>query len=380
MNRLFFTIGIILFLTSKFSFSQSENKKSVTDLNKENLKGKVKEYKQTYFNASEKFGEIVKGERAASKEGMDNRIIKFSEAGKFKEVLMYSVDGGLLKSISLNEKIIGYNSYHSNGTLITKIMYESDSLGREIEQITYDFAGKVTSKCTFEYDANGNQTEINFFNEDGKLNTKVINIFDEKNNLLEKSILQKNKIISSSVYKYDNKGNEIEEIKNQKSPPLKITKTSSYEFDSNGNWITRTNYSNSVVNSILVREFRYYGDTLPPLKGDFFVAKESISNQQSNSQSNQSSNSSTSNSDPCNDVELLGLYYNDEIPGVKYWVVKIRNKANYAKNVTVEFKNNYGEIEKVNFKISAGDLISGQLKVAESRDRKPLDVRFSSCL
>lgn len=380
MNRLFFTIGFIFFLTSKFSFSQSENKKSVTDLKKENLNGKVKEYKQTYYNASEKFGEIVKGERAASKEGMDNRIIKFSEAGMVKEVLMYSVDGGLLKSISLNDKIIGYNSYYKNGTLISKVMYEFDSLGREIEQITYNFAGKITSKCTFEYDQNGNQTTINFFNEDEKPTTKVINIFDEKNNLIEKSILQKNKIIISSVYKYDDKGNEIEEIRDQKSPPLKITKSSSYEFDLNGNWITRTNFSNGVVNSILVREFRYYGDTLQPLKGDFFVAKEPLSAQQSNSKGNQSSNSSNANSDPCNDVEFLGLYYNDEIPGVKYWVVKIRNKASYAKNVTVEFKNNYGEIEKVNFKISAGDLISGQLKVAESRDRKPLDVKFSSCL
>lgn len=90
---------------------------------------------------------------------------------------------------------------------------------------------------------------------------------------------------------------------------------------------------------------------------------------------------SSSQSTPanCPDVEYLGLFVDEGVPGVKIYFVKLRNKGTYTQNVTIQFTDMYGQTEKASFNVGAGAIVDGRIATLQSVNRRPLNVMISSC-
>lgn len=81
----------------------------------------------------------------------------------------------------------------------------------------------------------------------------------------------------------------------------------------------------------------------------------------------------------CTDVEFLGLFSRDGGIGIKIYTAKIRNKSSYTKNVNIAFEDMYGQTQKKSFDVKAGEMIDGELTIVKSTDRRPVNVRMTSC-
>src|SRR5665213_1598403 len=64
-----------------------------THAEKYELKGKVKQMKQSFFKAHKINGEIVAGERQNSNKGPKNHLVNFYENGQTEKSFTYNVDG-----------------------------------------------------------------------------------------------------------------------------------------------------------------------------------------------------------------------------------------------------------------------------------------------
>ncbi len=190
------------------------------DLDKKNLFGNVKSVKTLHFEATDKFGEIVKGER---------------EYKRYEVSLlnMFNDKGLLIERIDLDSN------------LQSKSTYLYDDKGNRVESNRYDSAGSLDYKWTYLYDDKGNQVEANRYDSDG-IDFKLTYLYDDKGNQVEFNMYDLDgSLDSKSTYLYDDKGNETESKRyfswNDVSFYLSII---SYDYDNQNNWIKRVESSN----------------------------------------------------------------------------------------------------------------------------------------
>jgi hypothetical protein len=91
----------------------------------------------------------------------------------------------------------------------------------------------LDSKRTYKYDDKGNKIEENSYKTDGSLNYRW-------------------------TYKYDNKGNKIERNTYNSDGSLGDKTTYKYEFDKQGNWSKRIEVKDEMAKYILERQYEYY--------------------------------------------------------------------------------------------------------------------------
>lgn len=72
--------------------------------------------------------------------------------------------------------------------------------------------------------------------------------------------VEKDSLEDMRIFKYDEKGNKVEETFSGtfSNEPIKVNFTYKYEYDKTGNWIKRINYQDGVLGSITEREIEYY--------------------------------------------------------------------------------------------------------------------------
>ena len=63
---------------------------------------------------------------------------------------------------------------------------------------------------------------------------------------------------SKDTYKYDEKGNKIEENMYNSDGSLRSKYTYKYEFDKQGNWIKKIEFKDGIPEYILERQYEYY--------------------------------------------------------------------------------------------------------------------------
>ena len=198
-----------------------------TNLEKENLNGKIKILKETRYEAVEKDGKITKGEKI-----YDSVVTMYDETGNATERKEYAPDGGLVRA--------DICKYDNNGNQIEesrynadrcewKGVYNYDEKGNLIEVSDYG----VNSKRVYKYDKKGNRIEYRYYNSDGSLNNKLAFKYDERGNMIERN-------------RYDSDGD------------LQGTITLKYEFDEKNNWTTKIEHSIGFYKTITVREIEYY--------------------------------------------------------------------------------------------------------------------------
>jgi YD repeat-containing protein len=186
-------------------------------------------------------------------------------------------------------KIVSY--YDQRGFLLSRDTYDDnvlsnrdsvlyDASGNKKEAYCHSYALGGIEKKTFEIDNARNQIIERYFNEDGSSGRSMVISFNDKGDIVEYKIIEYDgNLRGTIVYKYDSKGNRVDEL----TPPYthlrykydefgnRIERTSNtdeflfrttYEYgplDKNGNWQTMTEASNSEpVPTKFTREFTYW--------------------------------------------------------------------------------------------------------------------------
>ena len=266
-SKFTFTIFIIILAASSIGCTNSSQKRR-SDLEIAQIKGNVTSITDTYWFASEKFGEPTKD------------------------------------SVSWVHKLV-FNEY---GNVITDTKYDSNNRRFEqtdkkwdgeklLEVSTYDIklgSLGLAKQQTFKYDSNNNRLsflEIDFREDEtntGKYKNNILEsiigaeftdryeIIDD-NNSYKVIRTWKDGIIDSSYYKYDKLGRllEVKEFDGRRTTYYygehgfadKVDmpgseETNNYKFDDKGNWIERITYSKekpfaSKIAYIITRKYEY---------------------------------------------------------------------------------------------------------------------------
>ncbi len=120
--------------------------------------------------------------------------------------------------------------------------------------------GGLSPVKTYKYDDKGNEIEEKSFS-DGSLSSTTKNIYDNKGNLTEVNSNSEDGSSSYKViYKNDDLGNKIEETSNSiyNAGSEKEHLTYRYEYDKTGNWIKNVEFEDGKAKIITEREIEYY--------------------------------------------------------------------------------------------------------------------------
>lgn len=302
-------------------------RKGLSDLDKMNLYGRIMSLREvSYMDIENKAGD-KKGKRERVDRSESNYQLTFNRKGNVIEKTIFNLvnsiwrkfnydydsrgnrtkeihsnaDGSILKKCIIKYdrnsiKIEEINSVQ-NQNLWWKSIYMHDSKGDITEEIRSNLDGSIFGKSVFKYDGHGNMLEESRYNPNGNISKTITYEYDELGYYREKhSIFQSDGKIEncwSSVY--DNRGNitedsssgtEYEYEYDEKGNIDVITYSTEvgdyevsymYEYDNFGNWTTKTEYSESILQCfnpineryrvadglpiIFEREIKYYAST-----------------------------------------------------------------------------------------------------------------------
>lgn len=235
-------------------------------------------------------GNITTGVTGSHKEVFDNhydqkgrltRVERKNENGRTSHVFRYQYDHNdnlinetfflydKLSSIEKyiynrkNQKIISFY-YDRKVRLISNKVYRYNNNGDLINEIWFFKDGRV-SNTVFVKDEKGNTIQYYRSNKPTikriKKNLKGESFYDEEGNLIKDIIIGINST-STTIYKKDKDGNEIEERSyDDQINPLNSKSTISknvYEYDSLGMWTLHERYIDGKLDEKTVRKIEYY--------------------------------------------------------------------------------------------------------------------------
>jgi len=173
-----------------------------TDIEKNQLVGRVKQVKQECFNAVLTKEDIALGD-IINDFHHQNYIEEYNTLGFLTKVSRG--EGGVTSVFKYeNDVLIEEDIYGSSGSLLMRHVHIYDSNGNRIEMTKYFSNGRVSNSYTYKYDNKGNIIEGY---TDESLDAKIAYLFkyDDENRLIEKYNLR-NLLVS----KHDKNGNIIE--------------------------------------------------------------------------------------------------------------------------------------------------------------------------
>jgi hypothetical protein len=141
----------------------------------------------------------------------------------------------------------GCSELHKKGELAFKGFYNYDSQNHLVTENYFLPDGKLSYTISNSYDQQKNKTEINSRvttpAAGSKANGKTVNSFNKNNLVITRQYFGSDGTLASiHNYKYDEKGNCIED---NYADPDNNTNTSTfykYEFDEKGNWVKKTEF------------------------------------------------------------------------------------------------------------------------------------------
>lgn len=282
-------LGAISFISLIACNNGNNNNNKKTDLEKNNLVGKVKIVEQYNYGVMDVFGEIQKGEKQSltktsyNLEGYITEVIERVEDGYGfdpgvelkKMVYEYDNHKNLVKELQFSS--YGEEKYFDNRSEKTTHTYNDKGL--RSESVVYDHTGKLFKKIAYKYkyDAKGGYEMEEIYSFPDGSTYSYLYKYDEKNNVIQEpnsdgfyiyKYDEKQRVIerewwyalddfaSKEIYEYDEKGNRVKESYENSNgvPPTKYT----YEYDSHGNWIKRVSYSKGKPEGIAERKIEYY--------------------------------------------------------------------------------------------------------------------------
>jgi len=282
--------GILIVVIGAVSvfFIENNNKTAMNDLKIANLRGNVKSVREITYNAENKFGELIKGDRYGGSDGKfdDKPWSELPLMHPLSSAAIYPFKNSLIK-YEKNGCISDIIIYDENNQIDTKYIYKYDDKGKKLERAQYDDKGKLENKFVFNYepngqlnsmicsnypdiycrakptqfDKNGNITiiQLSYKDESDDINCK----YDKNNNLIgfsmggeetEVKYDNKNRITQDTwgqTYFFDNNGYLIKKIGIGKSYGTFIYSN----HDETGNW---TKAINEEASQIVERTIEYW--------------------------------------------------------------------------------------------------------------------------
>lgn len=259
-----------------------------TDLEMENLSGKVRAYQEFSYEALMVDGAVVKGARKREFPWSSDRRKEFNEAGFIVEDCHLESSEEITfcyKSVydEENRKIESLG-VDAAGNVKEKTLYQYNEKGQIIEYQAY-FSDVLKGSGIYQYDKEGNLTLLLFYDEFEKLEIREELTYDKKGFLAERRLLNaENGVENCYIYKrdakgnalemnffrkdmtpggkyvfqYDKKDNLIEEHFYHPDGALLNKSIFQYQYDKQGNWIEKIVFKEKTATFIIERTMAYY--------------------------------------------------------------------------------------------------------------------------
>ena len=169
------------------------------------LNGMVKSYTLNTYNATSKFGEVIKGTEKESSifSSFETKTHKYNDVGNLIERTTASGDS-YINDYDENGNTIGYSVFDSVGVLSLVLKYELDDEFNIINSSSFNPNGDLNYRTINLYNTKKQNYESLQYDKAGSLSRKTERLFDDGGNLIEQLEYSKeNKIISKRIYEYD---------------------------------------------------------------------------------------------------------------------------------------------------------------------------------
>ncbi len=202
------------------------------------LKGDVKSLTMTFSTAKEKFGELVKddemlrseyeftsaGNVCRHKEFYSSELAKvtkmeYNSLDKCTKSFEYSEDGELVEFLKCTYSEEGYplgeNYYDGDGELKYRLESECDKNGNPIVIREFNAEEKLTSLVRQKFNSDNKPTEYISYDAEGDVDYEIFLIYNSNGKLsrqLQRNYFEDHEYVYETVYKYDAKGNLIEQV------------------------------------------------------------------------------------------------------------------------------------------------------------------------
>ena len=285
MKKILFLIVCFL----PFVVACTQENKIKNDLTELELKDKVKSLRIINYEPIDKFGEITAGERLEGNRsynfneqgfilsfetfGKDGEIktsqkIIYNEQNKKSEIRALNiVDLGDTKINFENKSVYKYNSKGNNVEILTfagdketaKEEYQYNLKNEKIEGRTIFFQddGKEIfgGKEIYKYDDKGNLIEQIGYSSNGDETTRSLFVYDQKNNKVEEASYKQNTLEEKRFFKYNNENRKIKELVNL--PNSKYELVFYFQYDNNGNELSSEGVLNMNLENRILRKDSY---------------------------------------------------------------------------------------------------------------------------
>jgi hypothetical protein len=228
--------------------------------------GPVRSLRQETAKLTDIGGETIEGPRVLI------QTATFDNRGRMTEQVMNNPDGTLKWQLNwtvrstydTNGREMERVSYNDSGEVTSRTVWVYQANGNLTKSITYGAAGEIRFYDTFEYDESGHKIRANYFNADGSTRGNDCFVYDSRGYLTEVTHSEGVQQFRDT-YKHDDRGNQTEWSVYDKTGQrgLKVSfgysddsrgipteflrydsndkvvskEVYTYEFDSRGNWI-----------------------------------------------------------------------------------------------------------------------------------------------
>lgn len=286
--------AIIIFLSIISTSCTQETSKTLTDLEKDNLKGNISSIATFEYKAVTKFGEVEKG-KVDKTSIMKNHIEIYSDNGSLKEQLyLFGLEPFLLYKHYYNENndidyvedyqdsSVDKNPIDKTTLLNGKVIYKYNSLKQLGSKNRYSSEGNIEGKEDFFYDnkgkiiksysetINGIYDAIPYKYEYTDSTKEIIRYSPEDTNLLlgyqvfseHNEIERYTKNDATTIYTRDENGDIINTLIKLDNKEVEMNIKSYYKYDDKGNWIVKIDSVFNFPSSITYREINYSKNNL----------------------------------------------------------------------------------------------------------------------
>lgn len=229
------SIFSLLILVS-LGFTLSSMKKSRTSLSRENLKGRVKECAQYFYEVDTSTSILKKGvlfrmlKSSYDRNGMRIAEEEYRSDGPFEEKRTHNYDA--------NNNMLDYVNFNKDGTVKYRFTFTYDEHNNVVEQ---NYGDGVSYTYSYTYDKRGNPIEKKA-KRDNEPDYFIKYVYDEKNRVIGERMYDKeNELLYGMSYKYDEYGNRIEEVKYTTNNT--VTDSAVFKFDDKNNLVAQVHYN-----------------------------------------------------------------------------------------------------------------------------------------
>ncbi|RPI67701.1 MAG: hypothetical protein EHM47_15395 [Ignavibacteriales bacterium] len=214
-------LGIVFVFSSFSSSSETEREEDVRyDVKDDEIILNLDAVEREYISSS-KINSIDKINFNLDAEGkpLDSEklsTLKYNPEGFLTETIIYNDEGGVKFSFTYDYDSKGLRtrtSRYINNKLTNYYTYEYNEFGNKTKAFRYNTEDELEEYYIYEYDTEGNLVEEEWFSPEGK---KVYNIEnDYDNNVKTRSYTydESGHLVFEYLFRYDDKGNVIEEIR-----------------------------------------------------------------------------------------------------------------------------------------------------------------------